>query len=304
MAVKKEETIATGATAALPQAARRRRSLARRLARVAVRNKGGAVGAVIMLLMVIVAIAAPLLTTHSPTALNPVDRLQPPSGKWLFGTDNFGRDLFSRTIYGARTSLLVGFSIAALAIITGTAIGLVAGYYRRVDGALMRLMDALMAFPGIILAIGIMAAAGAKVSNVIIALTVVSMPRVARLVRSVTLTIRGMQYVEAAHAIGVPDRRILVRHVLVNAVSPLIVQATFIFAEGVLGEATLSFLGAGAPPYIPSWGNILGEARQFIRDAPWMMLLPGSALTLTVLSLNLLGDGIRDLLDPRLRRGV
>jgi peptide/nickel transport system permease protein len=294
--------VAVGQAGALTSGVRRRRSLRQRTSHLISRHVSGVAGAVVLVLVVLIAAFAGLIATHSPTTLDPVNRLASPSSEHYFGTDNFGRDLFSRTVYGARISLLVGFGVSALAVAIGTIIGLIAGYYRRVEGVLMRLMDAVMAFPGIILAIGIVAATGPSVVNVIIALGVVYIPRVARLVRSVVLSIREMQYIEAAQSIGVPSHRILARHILVNCVSPLIVQATFIFAEGVLGEATLSFLGVGSPPYIPSWGNILGEARLFIREAPSMMILPGAALTITVLSLNLLGDGIRDMLDPRLRR--
>jgi peptide/nickel transport system permease protein len=185
-----------------------------------------------------------------------------------------------------------------LSAVIGSVAGLLAGYYRRIDTALMGVMDSLMAFPGIVLAVAIMAAIGARLENVVIALGVVQIPRVTRLVRSVVFTIVHTQYIEAGRAIGLTDRRILLRHILPNCISPLIVQGSFIFGFAVLGEASLSFLGVGAPPYIPSWGNILGEARVFIRDAPYMMLLPGLALSVTILGLNLVGDGIRDWLDP------
>ena len=279
-----------------------RKTLGRKIRHLAGRHINGVVGLVIIVLVILVAIFADVLSTHSPIATSPVDRLQSPSSEHYFGTDNFGRDLYSRTIHGSRVSLIVGFGVAAVAVIGGVVIGLIAGYFERLEPPLMRVMDALMAFPGIILAIGIVAATGPSVVNVIIALGVVFIPRVARLMRGVVLGIREMQYIEAARAIGVPDRTIIVRHIMRNAWSPIIVQATFIFAEGVIGEATLSFLGVGSPPFIPSWGNILGEAREYIRAAPWMMFLPGIALMLTVLSLNLFGDGVRDLLDPRLRR--
>jgi peptide/nickel transport system permease protein len=255
-----------------------------------------------MVVVLLVALAAPLLATHDPLFLDPVARLQPPGGGHLLGTDNFGRDTYSRAVFGARLSLLVGFSVALATVLFGTVIGLVAGYFRRVDTPLMRIMDSMMAFPGVILAIAIMAAIGPRVENVIVALTVVYTPRLARVVRSVVLSVRELQYVDAARAIGTRTARILFRHILPNCLSILVVQATFIFAEAVLGEAGLSFLGVGTPPYIPSWGNMLGEARAYLSSAPWTMLVPGAALMLAVLGLNLLGDGIRDLLDPRLRK--
>jgi peptide/nickel transport system permease protein len=274
----------------------------RRLSQTIIRHRGIPVGGIVLVAVAVVALAAPLLTTVSPTALNPAGRLAPPNGEHLFGTDNFGRDVFSRTVWGARLSLEIGFLVSALTVLMGTAVGLLGGYFRRLDTLIMRLMDSMMAFPGIVLAIGLMAALGPSKYNVITALTVVYTPRMARVVRSIVLTIREMQFVEAARAQGTSNPRILLRHILPNCLSPLIVQGTFIFAEAVLGEASLSFLGAGTPPYIPSWGNMLGEARAYLRDAPWTMLFPGLSLTLTVLALNLLGDGIRDLLDPRLRK--
>jgi peptide/nickel transport system permease protein len=259
-------------------------------------------GGFLLLAILALAVAAPLLTAYDPQAVAPEQRLAPPSGLHLAGTDNFGRDLFSRTVYGARVSLLVGGLVAALATALGTLLGLIAGYYPRVDRVLMRVMDSLMAFPAVVLAVAIMAAVGPQVSNVVIALTVVYVPRNVRLVRSVVLVVRQMQYIEAARSVGLQDARILARHILPNCLSVLTVQSTFIFAEAVLAEAALSFLGVGTPPYIPSWGIILGEARTYIRDAPWMMLLPGFALSMTVLGLNLVGDGLRDLLDPRQRK--
>jgi peptide/nickel transport system permease protein len=260
------------------------------------------IGSLLLLLVVLVALAAPLLTSIDPQFVQPEQRLAPPGPLHPAGTDNFGRDLFSRTVYGARVSLIVGVLVAGLATVLGTALGLIAGYYPRVDGLLMRVMDSLMAFPGIVLAVAIMAAVGPQVSNVVIALSVVYTPRIVRLVRSVVLVVREMQYIEAARSVGMPDVRIVGRHILPNCLSVLTVQSTFIFAEAVLAEAALSFLGVGTPPYIPSWGIILGEARTYIRDAPWMMVLPGLSLSITVLGLNLLGDGMRDVLDPRQRR--
>ena len=273
----------------------------RRLSQTIIRHKGIPVGGIVLMAVVVVALASPLLTTISPTALNPAGRLAPPNGVHLFGTDNLGRDVFSRTVWGARLSLEIGFLVSALTVLVGTAVGLLAGYFRRLDTPIMRLMDSMMAFPGIVLAIGLMAALGPSKYNVMTALTVVYTPRMARVVRSIVLSIREMQFVEAARAQGTANLRILLWHILPNCLSPLIVQGTFVFAEAVLGEASLSFLGAGTPPYIPSWGNMLGEARAYLRDAPWTMLFPGLSLTLTVLALNLLGDGIRDRLDPRLR---
>jgi peptide/nickel transport system permease protein len=273
----------------------------RRLAQTMIRHKGIPIGGLALLAVILIALAAPLLTSIDPTALNPRDRLSPPSEQHLFGTDNLGRDVFSRTVWGARLSLEIGFFVSALTVLMGTVVGLMAGFFRRLDTPIMRLMDSMMAFPGIVLAIGLMAALGPSTYNVMTALTVVYTPRLSRVVRSIVLSIREMPFVEAARAQGTSSPRILLLHILPNCLSPLIVQGTFIFAEAVLGEASLSFLGAGTPPYIPSWGNMLGEARAYLRDAPWTMLFPGLSLTLTVLALNLLGDGVRDVLDPHLR---
>lgn len=291
-------------TRSLERTERAGRPFTKRVFQAAGQNVGGTVGAIIFILVVIMALFAGPIAPHSPTALDPVDRLIPPDSQHLFGTDNLGRDIFSRTVYGARTSLKVGLGVMALATVGGIIFGLLAGYYDRLDSPLMRLMDAVMAFPGIILAIGIVAATGQNLRNVILALGVVYIPRVARLVRSVVIGLRRAQYIEAAQSIGARDVRILSLHIMPNSWAPIIVQATFVFAYGVLGEATLSFLGVGLPPEFPSWGVILGEARNFIRVAWWMMFLPGIVLTLAVLSLNLVGDTVRDLLDPRLRRGA
>ncbi len=264
-------------------------------------HKGIVIGGLIIIVMVVAALVAPLIATHDPELIVGVDRLQAPSGEHFFGTDGQGRDVFSRVIYGARLSLGVGFAVAIATVIAGTAVGLIAGYYRRIDGPIMRVMDGMMAFPGIILAIGIMAVRGAQVSNIVLALTIVYMPRLARIIRSIVLGFRESQFVEAAQAIGALNSRVLWRHILPNCAAPLIVQASFVFAEAIIGEATLSFLGAGASPGIPSWGVMLNESKGVLRQAPWTMLFPGLALTLTVFALNLLGDGLRDLLDPRLR---
>jgi len=248
--------------------------------------------------------------THDPTLAVPQTRLSPPftaatapdTGEYIFGTDNLGRDVYSRVVRGSQVSLTVGLGVALAVVVAGTIIGMLAGYFRRVDTVLMRLMDSMMAFPGVILALAIMSVRGPGIGNVIIALTIVDTPRFARVVRSVVLTIRELQYIEAAHALGITNGRIMLRHILPNCLSPMIVQSTFVFAAAVLGEAGLSFLGAGTPPEIPSWGQMLADARNFLQQAPWTMVAPGVALMVTVLGLNLLGDGIRDLLDPRLRR--
>ena len=264
----------------------------------ALRHERIVIGGALLLLVIGVAVLAPIIAPFDPNLVRPEIQFTRPNARHVFGTDNFGRDLFSRTVYGARNSLLVGAAVVLLSGLLGTVAGLVAGYYPRIDTALMGIMDSLMAFPGIVLAVGIMAAIGARLENVVIALGVVQIPRVARLVRSIVFTIVHTTYIEAGRAIGVTDARLLLRHILPNCISPIIVQATFVFGFAVLGEASLSFLGVGAPPYIPSWGNILGEARVYVRDAPYMMLLPGLALSLTILALNLIGDGTRDWLDP------
>jgi len=262
------------------------------------RRRSILIGGTLLLFVLTVAVLASAIAPFDPNLVRPEIQFLPPNAEHPFGTDNFGRDLFSRTIYGARNSLLVGSSVVLMSCLLGTLGGLLAGFYRRLDAVMMGIMDSLMAFPGIVLAVAIMAAIGPQLQNVIIALGVVQIPRVTRLVRSVVFTLVHTQYIEAGRALGLSDFRILIRHILPNCLSPLIVQGTFIFGLAVLGEASLSFLGVGAPPYIPSWGNILGEARVYVRDAPYMMLLPGLALSFTILGLNLLGDGVRDWLDP------
>ncbi|MBA2290220.1 MAG: ABC transporter permease [Chloroflexia bacterium] len=265
------------------------------------RNRNVLVGGSLLLLIVAVAVLASVLMTHDPSFQDPGERLLAPSGDYLLGTDGSGRDVFSRVVKGAQLSLLVGIGVATATSIIGGFIGLITGFVPRVDAPVMRVMDGLMAFPGIILAIGIMAVRGAEISNVILALTVVNTPRMARVVRSVVLGLANTQFVEAAESSGCTLWRILGVHLLPNTLSPLIVQASFVFAEAVLGEATLSFLGAGAPPSVPSWGGMLSESRLFLSQASWTMIAPGAALTFTVFALNLLGDGLRDMFDPRLR---
>ena len=259
-------------------------------------------GGALLLLIVIASIAAPWLGTVDPININPSQRLRGMSSDHWFGTDRFGRDLYSRVIYGGRVSLIVGLSVAALATVIGLAIGLVSGYLRAVDKVVMRIMDGMMAIPAIMLAIALIALSKASVLIVIVAVTLPEVPRVVRLVRSIVLTIREQPYIEAATAIGTTVPRIMLRHLLPNALPPLIVQATYICASAVLIEAALSFLGAGTPPEIPSWGNIMAEARPYFQLKPWMVLLPGVFLAVTVLAINLVGDGLRDMLDPRLAR--
>ena len=261
-----------------------------------------AIGGVLLFLIVVASICAPWLGTVDPISINPAHRLRDPSAEHWFGTDRFGRDLYSRVMYGGRVSLMVGLSVAALATLIGLAIGLVSGYLRAVDAVVMRVMDGMMAIPAIMLAIALIALSKASIFIVIVAVTLPEVPRVVRLVRSVVLTLREQPYIEAATAIGTSVPRILVRHLLPNALPPLIVQATYICASAVLIEAALSFLGAGTPPEIPSWGNIMAEGRAYFQLKPWMVLLPGFFLAVTVLSINLVGDGLRDMLDPRLAR--
>jgi peptide/nickel transport system permease protein len=266
-----------------------------------VRRKIALAGAVMVAVNLLVALWAPAIGRVDPQLLDVKARLSSPSAVHWFGTDDVGRDVWSRVIYGARLSMLVGGSVVLFSFVGGLVFGLVGGYYRTLDNVLMRIMDGLMAFPGIVLAIALMASLGPSVLNVIVALGVVYVPRVARIVRGSVLVIRETPYVEAARALGVPDLTVLLRHVLPNCLSPVIVQGTFIFAAAVLGEAALSFLGVGVPPQIPSWGNVLAEGRLYLQQAPWLTLFPGAAIMACILGLNLFGDGLRDLLDPKLR---
>jgi peptide/nickel transport system permease protein len=266
------------------------------------RSKGVWIGGIIALLMVFLAIFAPVLTPLDPIRLNPMDRLKPPMEGHLFGTDAMGRDIFSMVIYGSRISLEVGFSVMLFTSLAGIVMGLISGYYRVLDNIIMRVNDGMMAVPSIILAIALMAVLGPRVSNIIIALSVVYTPRMARIVRGSVLSAKEITYVEAARALGTRDLVIAFRHILPNCVAPMIVQGTFIFARSVLAEAALSFLGVGVPPYIPSWGNVVSEGRLFIFEAPWISLFPGFAILLFVMGLNLLGDGLRDSLDPKTRQ--
>jgi len=262
------------------------------------------VGLLILVIVATLAILAPLIAPYSPSRLSVVNRLKPPSGVYWFGTDEFGRDVFSRTIYAGRLSLLVGATVVAFAAIFGVTLGLVAGFFRRLDTPIARIIDAMMAFPDILLAIALVAALGPSLFTVIVALGIVYTPRLARIVRASTLVIRELPYVEAARALGVPTWRIMSRHVLRNLVSPILVQGTFIFAYAMLAEAGLSFLGLGVSPEVPTWGTMIAAGRQYIGQADWMTLFPGIAIILSVLSLQMVGDGFRDLLDPRLRKDL
>jgi peptide/nickel transport system permease protein len=258
-------------------------------------------GAILFGIILLAAALAPLIAPLDPNKLSMRNKFQPPSWNYLFGTDNFGRSLWSRVIWGAQLSMFIGSAVVAVNAVAGTAIGAAAGYFRRLDNMVMRINDALMAFPAVLLAIAVTAVLGPSVSDVIIALSIVYTPRTARIVRSSVVVLREMEYVQAARAAGAGDWRILSRHVLPNAMAPLLVQLSFLFAYAVLTEATLSFLGVGAVPPTPTWGNIMAEGRQYMTDAPWIITIPGAALMITVLGLNLLGDGLRDVLDPRLR---
>lgn len=273
--------------------------LARAL-RLLTRRKVAVVGLILTLLVALVGALAPLIASD-PQRIDVVARLAAPAERHWFGTDDLGRDVFSRVVFGARLSLGVGAAVVVFAFVVGLLSGLVAGFYQGLDNAIMRVMDGLMAFPAIVLAVALMAALGPSVLNVILAIGVVYAPRVARVVRGSVLVVREMTYVEAARALGASDRVLVLRHVLPNCLSPVIVQGSFIFAAAVLTEAALSFLGVGVPPYVPSWGNILAEGRLYLQQAPWLVIYPGLAIMATIFGLNLLGDAVRDVLDPKVR---
>ena len=255
-------------------------------------------------LIVLLALLAPWIAPYSPTSMRVTNRLKPPSGLNWFGTDEFGRDILTRIIYGGRASLGIGMAVVIAAMLAGTTLGLIAGYFRRVDPIIMRGVDAMMSLPDILLAIFLVAVLGATAGNVILALAIVYTPRVVRVVRGSTLVVRELPFVEAARTLGVSTWRILTRHILLNVASPILVQATFIFAYAVLAEAGLSFLGAGVPPEIPTWGTMIATGQQFADRAVWVVLFPGLAIVLSALSLQLLGDGLRDMLDPKLRKAL
>jgi len=266
-----------------------------------IENRMALASALFLIAVLLISLLAPLLSPYDPNFVDPINRKLVPSGSHWFGTDDLGRDVFTRALYGARVSLLVGFSVTIVAAVVGAILGLIAGFYDRADSIIMRVMDGFMAFPSILLAIAIMASLGPRTINVIVALAVVYTPQIARLVRGTTLSTRAQLYVESARVIGARDGRILLRYILANSLSPLIVQCTFIFAYAIIAEASLSFLGAGVPPDIPTWGNMLRDGQRLLTTSWWLSVLPGTMLFVTVLTLNLLGDGLRDALDPRTR---
>lgn len=259
-----------------------------------------AIAAVVLLLIIIAAVLAPWIAPHDPIAQSPALRLKPPSADFPLGTDAYGRDLFSRVLYGARISLLIGIGVTVLAIVLGLAIGLVSGFFRAVDAVVMRVMDGLMAIPSVLLAIAIVSLTGASIWTVMAAITIPEIPRVVRLVRSIVLSAREEPYVEAAISLGTSMPRILWRHLMPNTFAPLTVQATYVCASAILTEAILSFLGAGVSTETPTWGNIMAEGRVYFQLKPSLIFWPGLALSLCILSINLLGDAARDILDPRM----
>lgn len=259
------------------------------------------VGFFLVVALSLLAIFAPLITSIDPSSMRIRFRFKPPSEQFWFGTDMFGRDIFTRVLYGARVSLRVGLEVATLSGVAGAMIGMVAAQFRALDALIMRVMDALMSFPAILLALGITAALGPREESVIIALSVAYVPAGVRIVRASALVVRELDYVQAARIAGASDLRIMLRHILPNSVGPLLVHMTFVFAYSILAEAALSFLGVGVPPPAPSWGNIIAEGRDYATEAWWVMLFPGIGISLAALGLNLLGDGLRDVLDPRLK---
>jgi peptide/nickel transport system permease protein len=261
-------------------------------------------GAAILVVVTLLAIFAPWITPYGPMTMKISDRLQSPRLAHWFGTDELGRDVFSRVVFGARYSLLIGASVVLISVTGGVLLGLTAGFFRRLDGPIMRVVDAMMSFPDILLAIALVAVLGASMTNVILALAIVYTPRVARVVRASTLVVRELLFIEAARALGVSTWRILFIHILNNIASPILVQATFIFAYAVLAEAGLSFLGVGVPPELPTWGTMIASGQQFAHQAFWLVVFPGIAIVLSALSLQMVGDGFRDLLDPKLRKAM
>jgi peptide/nickel transport system permease protein len=261
-------------------------------------------GAATLMVVTLLALFAPGNPPSGPLAMKIRDRMQSPSLAHWFGTDELGRDVFSRVVFGARYSLMIGASVVLISVTGGVLLGLTAGFFRRLDGPIMRVVDAMMSFPDILLAIALVAVLGASMTNVILALAIVYTPRVARVVRASTLVVRELLFIEAARALGVSTWRILFIHILNNIASPILVQATFIFAYAVLAEAGLSFLGVGVPPELPTWGTMIASGQQFAHQAIWLVVFPGVAIVLSALSLQMVGDGFRDLLDPKLRKAI
>jgi peptide/nickel transport system permease protein len=274
---------------------------ARRTGRKLLRNRAFVAGAFLVALVFLAIVLAPLIAQYEPNRMQIRMRFRPPSSEFWFGTDNLGRDMFARVLYGGRLSIEIGFWVVMLNAVFGVTLGALAGYFRALDNPLMRLSDALMAFPSVLLAIGIAAILGPSTSTAVIALAVVYIPRTARILRASVLVVRELDYVHASRAAGAGDWHILWRHILPNCMAPLLVQLSFVFAYAVLSEAVLSFLGLGAPPTVPSWGILISEGRSYIREAWWLTVVPGIAIAVTVLGLNLLGDGLRDVLDPRMK---
>jgi peptide/nickel transport system permease protein len=266
------------------------------------RNPTVAFGGGLLVIMFLIAVLAPWLGTVDPTALAPARRTRPPSAEYWFGTDMLGRDIYSRVIYGTRVSLVVGFSVAVLASVIGLTIGLVSGMVRWSDTIIMRVIDGMMSIPPILMAITLMALTRGSIGNVILAITLAEIPRVARLVRGVVLALREQPYVEAAITTGTRTPMLIWRHILPNTIAPMSVQATYICASAMIVEAILSFIGAGVPPTIPSWGNIMAEGRALWQVKPFVIFFPAVFLSITVLAVNMLGDGLRDALDPRLAK--
>jgi peptide/nickel transport system permease protein len=261
-----------------------------------------AIASLILLAMVLIAVAAPILATTDPLLIHPTERLRPGSLQHWFGTDSLGRDVYARVVYGARTSLIVGTFAAAASIAFGLVIGVIAGYFRIADLIIMRIMDGVMAIPSIVLAVALVAISGASLTTVLVAIAVPEIPRVVRLVRGVILNLRAEPYVEAAISLGTPVPLLLIRHMIPNTMAPLIVQSSFVLASAILTEAALSFLGVGLPPEIPSWGNIMSEGRKYFQLYPGLIFIPGVFLAVTVLSVNLIGDALRDVLDPKMAK--
>jgi peptide/nickel transport system permease protein len=267
-------------------------------------NPTVAIGGALLLCLVLIGIFAPYLGTVDPTALAPAKRLRAPSADFWFGTDLLGRDIYSRVLYGARVSLTVGLSVALLASFAGLTIGLVSGFVRLADSIIMRFMDGLMSIPPILLAVALMALTRGSVGNVIMAITIAEIPRVSRLVRGVVLSLREQPYVDAATASGTRTPMIILRHILPNTLAPMLVQATYVCASAMIVESILSFIGAGTPPTIPSWGNIMAEGRALWQIKPYIVFFPAAFLSVTVLAVNLVGDGLRDALDPRMAKSL